>query len=313
MLTSLEKHASSPAGRSLPAGTRGYLFVITAAVLWATSGTAAKVLFRSGVSSLSLVQIRTTVSALILFCVLLVMKRELLRLRRQDLPRFAFVGLALAATHFTYLYAISRIQVSVAILLQYQAPVLIAAWAVFISRKRLNAATLIALVLAVAGCYFMVGAYRMDILRMNRAGIVGGLASAVSFALYSLGSETLMRRYSAWTVLAYALLAAAFIWNILQPPLAAFYGGFSAFQWVLAAHICVFGTVIAFGLYQTGIHRIGATRASITAVLEPVVAAVISLMFLREVFELWQIIGGMLVIGAIILLQLRRDERTEEP
>jgi drug/metabolite transporter (DMT)-like permease len=74
------------------------------------------------------------------------------------------------------------------------------------------------------------------------------------------------------------------------------------------------GTAIPFGLYFVGINYIRSTRASITATLEPISAGFMAYLFLGEAFEILQIIGGVLVIGAIVVLQLRseQDELTPE-
>jgi len=64
--------------------------------------------------------------------------------------------------------------------------------------------------------------------------------------------------------------------------------------------------VLAFICYNEGIKRIGATRASITATLEPITAGFIAWLLLGETMELWQILGAALVIASIIGLQLSR-------
>jgi len=285
----------------------GYVYVVLAAGLWALSGTAAKYLFQGGMSPFELVQLRTTISAAMLFVWLAVRKRSLLSIARKDYLYFPLLGIMLGAMQFTYLYSISRIQVAAAVLLQYQAPALIAAYALFFNRKRLSVVTLASLFGAVMGCYLMVGAYNLDLLHMNRAGIISGLASAVAFALYSVRSEYGMRTYAPWTMLFYALLFAAVIWNVLHPPFSAFHAryGASAWQWIL--FIGLFGTVLPFGLYNEGIKRICSTRASITATLEPVMAGVVAYGFLGEMMEPWQIMGAGIVIASILLLQAKQD------
>ena len=285
----------------------GYVYVVLAAGLWALSGTAAKYLFQGGMSPFELVQLRTTISAAMLFVWLAVRKRSLLSIARKDYLYFPLLGIMLGAMQFTYLYSISRIQVAAAVLLQYQAPALIAAYALFFNRKRLSVVTLASLFGAVMGCYLMVGAYNLDLLHMNRTGIISGLASAVAFALYSVRSEYGMRTYAPWTMLFYALLFAAVIWNVLHPPFSAFHAryGASAWQWIL--FIGLFGTVLPFGLYNEGIKRICSTRASITATLEPVMAGVVAYGFLGEMMEPWQIMGAGIVIASILLLQAKQD------
>jgi drug/metabolite transporter (DMT)-like permease len=214
--------------------------------------------------------------------------------------------MALAATQFTYLYAISKINVAAAVLLQYQAPVLIAGYTLIFTRKRISSFTLAAIPVAIIGCYLMVGAYNLDILQLNRQGIISGLASAVAFAVYSVKSEYGMRSCSPWTVVFYALIFAAVIWNVMEPPLSAFTIAYDPVSWWWIFFIGVFGTIIPFGLYNEGVNLILSTRASITATIEPVIAGAISFLFLGEVMKPLQITGAGLVIASIMMLQIRK-------
>ena len=285
----------------------GYLCVLLAASLWAASGSVSKYLFHNGISPFQLVQLRTTLAAVVLLLWLFSRKRPLLAVRKRDLPFFLLLGISLAAAQFTYLFAISRIQVAAAILLQYQAPVLIVAFAVLFAGKRLTFSTAAALLGALLGCYLMVGAYRLEILSMNRLGIVSGLASAVAFAVYSIKSEYGMRTYLPWTVVFYAFLFAAFVWNSLYPPLDAFLHAYPGAAWGGILFVGIFGTVLPFGLYNEGIRRIRSTHASITATSEPVIAGVSAWFFLGEGMEGWQMMGAGLVVASLLLLQVRQD------
>jgi drug/metabolite transporter (DMT)-like permease len=57
-----------------------------------------------------------------------------------------------------------------------------------------------------------------------------------------------------------------------------------------------------------GINYIRSTRASITATLEPISAGFIAYFFLGETLELFQVLGGILVITAVVVLQLRSEK-----
>lgn len=285
----------------------GYAYVVLAAALWASSGSAAKYLFMNGLSPLHLVQLRASIAASLLFLWLFSRKRHLLRIKRKDLVYFILLGITLAGMQFTYLYAISKINVAAAVLLQYQAPVLIAGYTLIFTRERISSFTLAAIPVAVIGCYLMVGAYNLDILQLSRQGIISGIASAFAFALYSVKSEHGMRSYSPWTVVFYALLFAAVLWNVMQPPLSAFTYAYDPVSWWWIFFIGVFGTIIPFGLYNEGVNLILSTRASITATVEPVVAGAISFLVLGEVMKPLQIAGAGLVIASIIMLRIRRD------
>ena len=290
-----------------PAVRLGYISVCSAALLWAASGNAAKFILQTEVTPFQLVQLRTTIAAVLLFLFLLLRRSELLKIARSDLVYFITLGSILALMLFAYLYAISRIHVAAAVLLQYQAPALIALYSLFFQRKNLSVFTVAAIVGAIIGCYLMVGAYNLNILDMNKAGILSGLASAVALALYSVGSEYGMRTYSAWTVLFYALVVAAVVWNVITPPFSAFAGQYTASAWGWILFISLFGTVAPFGLYNEGVRRIRSTHASITATLEPVMAGMIAFVLLGEVLTLLQIAGAGLVIVSVLLLQAKKS------
>jgi drug/metabolite transporter (DMT)-like permease len=287
----------------------GYLFAAVAAVLWASSGTAAKFLFNSGITAFELVQMRTTLATGILFCWLLLHNRSLLVIERRDLAYFVTLGIGLAAVQFTYFFAISKIQVAAAILIQYQAPVFVALHTLLVLRLKLSSVVVAAMAGSLFGCYLVVGGYSLDLLHMNRLGVLVALSSAVTFAWYTVRCEYGMRRYAPWTVVFYGLLFAAVTWNILHPPLAAFLSPSGWSQWWWVFFITFFGTVLAFVCYNEGVNRIGAARTIITATLEPITAGFIAWFLLAETMEVWQLLGAALVIASIVLLQTSKNGR----
>lgn len=299
--------------RLLKSNERGYAYVILAAVLWAVSGSSSKFLFHSGIAPLELAHLRITLSASLLFVWMAIFQRHNLMIEKKDSLIFIWVGLLMAAVQFTYLYAISKIQVAAAILLQYMAPALIALYSVIIAKETLGKYTAIAVTAATVGCYFVVGGYNLNILMLNRAGIISGLLSAIAFAWYSIKGEYVMRRYNPLTVVCFAFLFGAIPFNIIISPVNIFTNSYSSVQWIGIVYIAMFGTVIPFGLYFAGINLIRSTRASITATLEPITAGVISYIFLGETMELFQMMGGILVISSIILLQVTKEQVQMSP
>ena len=185
--------------------SRGYAYVALAAVLWASNGAAAKFLFSEWVSPFQLVQLRLTIAAVTLFVWLLARQPSLLRISGRDVFYFFVLGTCgMAAVNIAYMFAISRIQVAAAILLEYLSPIFIAAYFVLFAGERLRPVTIAAMAGAVVGCFFAVGAYNLDMLSLNLAGILSGLGAAVAFAWWSIHGEYGMRRYDPWTVLLYA-------------------------------------------------------------------------------------------------------------
>jgi drug/metabolite transporter (DMT)-like permease len=280
---------------------------VLAAGFWALSGTLSKSLFNQGMTPFQLVQLRTTIAAGVLLCWFMITMRGLPAMHRKDIRHFMLLGMILAVSQVTYLYAISRIQVASAILLQYQAPVFIALHAVLFAHRRLSAFTAASIIAALAGCYLVAGAYNQDLMTLNTAGIIAGLLSAIAFGLYSIMSDTLMKQYRPLTVVFYALLFAAVFWNILQVPFSAFAVGYGTPVWLKIIFIGIFGTVVPFFFFNQGILKIGPTHTSVAATMEPVFAGVLSYAILGETLEVPQFIGAGLVIAAIVLLQSTKD------
>ncbi len=187
----------------------GYLYVVIAALLWAVSGSSAKFLFHSGVSPFQLVQLRLTISAVLLFLVLLIWRRNLMRIKKGDYFYFVFFGaVVMAAVQFTYLFTISKINVAAAILLQYLAPAFIAIYSFVFVKEKLSLITILSIAGAITGCYLVVGAYNLNLFSLNKTGIIAGIFSAIAFAWYSIQGEYGMRRYDPLTVLFFALFFA---------------------------------------------------------------------------------------------------------
>ena len=293
---------------------KGYVCVVIAALTWASSGATGKVLFLQGMTPFELVQVRLTFSALILAAVMAFVKPSALRIRARDIGYFFVLGgLGMAFMNLAYFYAISKIQVAAAILLQYLAPVLVAVFSFVFWREKFDTLKIFALIFALGGCYLTVGGYNLGLLQLNRNGIMGGLGAAVCFSAYSLLGERGMHTYSPWTVLLYALVFGTVTWHILLTPFHYLTAGYTAFQWVLLMHIVIIGTLVPFGLYYIGINYIRSTRAIITATLEPIIAGFMAYVLVKEIMEPLQILGGAFVIGAIVLLQFSKEQEHLSP
>jgi drug/metabolite transporter (DMT)-like permease len=293
---------------------KGYVLVMIAAVMWASSGTAGKALFENGLLPLDLVQIRVTFSSIVLAVFLAVFSRDLLRVRLWDVVHFFVLGgVLMALVQFTYFYAISKIQVVAAILLQYLSPVFIGMYSMLLWGEKPTTPKVSALFLAISGSYLVVGGYNIGLLHMNIVGILVGLASAVLFSAYALIGEKAMHRCAPWTVVFYCLVFAALSLNVFCSPLQYLKADYTWHQWALILYVVIAGTVLPFGFYFVGINYIRSTRAAITANLEPISAGFMAYFLLGETLEPLQLLGALLVVVAITLLQLNREQDELSP
>ena len=287
----------------------GYLYILIGATFWGVSSVVAKSLFNTGLPPIELVLLRLTLATLSLFLFLLFFNRKKIIISIKDLPYFFILGFAgVVGTQFTYYYTISKIQVGPAILLQYIQPFWVSIYAFLFQREPITKGRIASLLLAVIGCYFVVGGYQFDLLRLNKAGIMSGVASSLFFTFYALYGEKGLRKYDAWTLILYGFgFATVFYWIIISPT-KFITGGYTLNMWIAFIYIGIFATLLPFGFYFKGIERVRATRASITATWEPVVAGFAAYMVLGEVLYPLQVFGGIGVIAAVVLLQMGREK-----
>ncbi len=287
----------------------GYLYILIGSTLWGVSSVVAKSLFNIGLPPAELVLIRLTLATLTLLFILLFFDRKSIIISPKDLPYFFLLGfVGVAGMQFTYYYTISKIQVGPAILIQYIQPVWVSLYAYFFQREPLSKGKVASLLMAVLGCYFAVGGYHFDFLRLNKVGIVSGVASSLFFTFYALYGEKGLRKYNPWTLILYGFgFGAVFYWIIISP-MKFVTGGYSLKMWLAFIYIAIFSTLLPFGFYFKGVERIRATRASITATWEPVVAGFAAYIVLGEVLYPLQVLGGIAVIAAVVLLQISREK-----
>jgi drug/metabolite transporter (DMT)-like permease len=284
---------------------RGYAMVVAAACCWGVMATVAKLLFRDrGVAPLDLVVVRAYLATLTLFAALALLRPTRLRIERKDVWAAAAIGVAgLAANNFFYFEALHLTSVATALLLQYQAPILVALYTVLVQREPLRPRIILALALALVGCALVVRAYDFEVLRPNILGVAAGLGSACTFAYYILASRVALRTQNAWTLLTYAYFSASLAWLVVLPPWNILAHGFDSGIWMAFLGIATMGTVVPFGLFISGLRFLPPTQASIVSMLEPVVAATAAYVILGETLLPLQILGGGLVLAGVAMVQ----------
>ncbi len=287
----------------------GYVYILIGATLWGLASVLAKSLFNIGLPPAELVFIRLTLATLALLLVLLFYDRKRIIVSLKDLPYFFILGfVGVTGVQFTYYYTISKIHVGPATLLQYLSPVWVSLFAFLFQREPPTKGKVAALLLAMLGCYLVVGGYQFDLLRLNKVGIISGVISSLFFTFYALYGERGLKKYNSWTLILYGFGFGALFYWILISPMKFITAGFPLKMWLVFVYIAIFATLLPFGFYFKGVERIRATRATITATWEPVVAGLTAYIFLGEVLYPLQVLGGIGVIAAVVLLQISREK-----
>jgi drug/metabolite transporter (DMT)-like permease len=279
--------------------------------LFATTGTITKHLVQAyGLQPLTVAAMRMTLAVPMLFGLLAVLDRKLLRIEARDIPFFLLFGLIpVAGFQACWAYAVSLIDVGVATVLNYTSP----AWAVIFAwpllGERLNRRKGLALLLTAAGVALIVRIFDAQFLSLNMAGLLWGMGSGLTYGLYGIFGRRALQRYSFWTVITYAFAAGALFLLATQSVgrIRSAFAQPGAALWLVV--LALLPSVVGYGLYTFGLRYLEATVAAILATVEPVMATLWAVIFLGESLTWPQVIGGALVIAGVIVLQ-QRNGRT---
>ena len=288
--------------------------VLAGALLFAINGTVSKVVLSAGMSSLHLVEIRCTAAAAAFFLIAALRRPQALRIGRRELGFVLIYGITgIALVQWLYLVAIARMPVSLALLIEYTAPLLVALWVRFVRRGEVRSRVWAALVLSFGGLTVVAQVWKGATL--DGIGVLAAAGAAISLAAYYLLGEHGLGRRDAVSLLSWSFAAAAAFWSILLPwwsfPFArladrAAIAGTTAPVWLLVTWVVLLGTVAPFGLSLFGIGRIGPTRTGLIGTTEPVLAGLVAWIVIGERLTGWQLAGAGIVLTGIVLAETSR-------
>jgi len=292
---------------------RGYALVLAAAAAWSTTGLwIRKAAESGGFSALSLAFWRDLATALSLIAGLALLRPAWLRVQRRDLPWLvALGGLGVGTFHVLWNLSLLHLDVAIATVLLYSAPVFVTLAARLIWHEPLTRPKIVAVILTLAGCVLAAGLDPAAGLSLTAGGLILGLSAALAYASFSLFSRHMTGRYSPWTVLTYGFGFGALVllpFQLLSAPPA---WPLPPQTWGWMAGLVYLCTILPFGAYLSGMLHLPVSVASILAASEVVFAAVLGYLVFDETLRGWQVVGAALVVAGVILLAVTgRTEQT---
>ncbi len=302
--------------RLLPVHSRseewvGYGLVVAAAVLWGSIGIAVRLISAAGIGVLEASTWRAGLAFAGALLASILTHRGRLRVAFRDVLLFAVYGFVSIALFFlAYFTAIQLTTLATAAILLYTAPLWVTILSAVLFGEDLSSRKLVALAAALVGCALVVRAYDPMALQLNLPGVLAGLASGLTYGLYSVFAKAALRRHPPLVVLTYALGFGTVFLAVggmaLGLPLTRLGPSHVAPVLPGVLYLGLVATCVAHWLYVAGLRRVQASRASIVATVEPVVASILGYVWFGEVLDTPQLAGGMLVLAAAASVQLRK-------
>lgn len=256
-----------------------------------------------GLSSIEIATWRFVIAVPLVWLAVTLRGRQPLRV---PLPRGRLVlaGMLMAIAAVTGVAGLQMLPAAVYVLLFYSYPAIVALISVF-RGERLARGEWLALGVTLVGIALTMpdlgsGLNGAD----NLLGVVFALVNALAVALYYIATARLLDRCddtpraSAFSVTGalLPLLAYALVTGLPIPTDPAL--------WLTLIGFALFSSVLPMVTLNAGIQRLGPSRAAILSMFEPVLTLLWSFLFLHDRIEPIQLVGGALILGSLVLLQV---------
>ena len=316
-----EKHISAslntkalqdvPSSQTTPS-RRGVVIVLCAVAIWSTTPVFIDQLQTAyHLTPLQISIWRALLVTIFLGIYLLVRRPGVFKLQRREIGYYVLygvVGVSLFNLGFNTSVAINKS--AVATTLMFCAPVFVALGSWWVFHERLKPTQMLAIGVNLLGCV-LVGSVSELLAGTagNTKGLLLGLFSGVCFAVYTLLGRGAARskRLSPIVILFYTYLfgtVALMVWGILTQGEHALLVSLDGSGWGLLLILSLGPTLFGYLLFTISLQHLSAPIASIFHTLEPVMTALLALIFLSRTMTLLQWIGLGLIVASVISMQM---------
>ncbi|MFM1986093.1 MAG: hypothetical protein RIS18_310 [Actinomycetota bacterium] len=294
----------------------GYSIMTLGLFFFAVNGPVAKLALVNGLQSTELSAFRIQGAFLCLLVVAIFVSRNQLKFKKNEiLPLVGYGFFGVAMTQFLYFVAIKRIEVGVALIIEYTAPILVALYVRFVMKKEVSARVWFSLLLALIGLSLITQVWTGS--KLDPFGVLCAFGAAIALAIYFIGGEPLAAKRDPIALTTLSMGVGAIFWLLIKP--------WWTLPWEILGnnvelphnvgsiplgyvviYVIFFGTVLPFWLYFIAFKYLDSKKAAIFGLLEPVGASVVALFLLGETFIGIQILGGILVLLGVLFAETAR-------
>jgi drug/metabolite transporter (DMT)-like permease len=282
------------------------LMLVATVTLWALNFTVTKYVISHGFQPIAYSCLRFAGAGLLFGAITYVRERSFAIGRRDLLLVAAAALIGIFLNQLAFSYAIKLTTATTVALLFGTLPVMTGIFAFALGIERFGSRFWLAAVLAFGGAALVAIGSGGSLSGQLWGDLLGFLAS-VTWAWYTVAVSPFLQRYSTLRIssLAFAIGTVPLL-VVGTPQLLSQDYGFGAAIWLSLA-FAILGPLVAANLLWFGaIGRVGPSRASVFANLQPFLAAFFSLLILSESMTRVQIVGGIAIAAGILLSRSSR-------
>ena len=287
-----------------------YILVLIAGVSWGLIGVFTKANNALSFTEMQMLFVKGVLATAVLLVITFFKDKSQLKLKNwKDIRYFVGTGI-ISFTFFSWAYmkAVNLTSLGVAAVLLYTAPTFVMLFSILLFGEKMTKTKGIVLLMTFVGCILVTGLLEGGA-AFTWQGIAIGLASGVGYALYSIfGTYAIRAGYGSLTISFYTFLMATITMTFLVEPIAVVSQINEMGQWPLAVSFALLTTVVPYLSYTKGLSGLPASKASVTATIEPVVAAILGIVVFHEGVSMLKLTGIVLVLSSVVVMS-RQEQK----
>jgi drug/metabolite transporter (DMT)-like permease len=295
----------------------GITAVSFAALMFGFNASSVKIILGTEISPEQLVLFRATITALMAGLVLLFTNRKAFKVTMKELPVLIFYGIfGIALMQWSYSNAVSLLPISVALLIEYTAIVIVPLVSLLLFKEKVRPRLWFGIAAVLVGLAIVSNLWNSS---LNPIGVAWAFMAAVCLSIYFLIGEHTQRKRDAMSTLFYTFAVASVFWaimNFINPAkmidinlvfnLGGNLSGISMPVWAGLLWIGIMGSFIPMLLDYIALGNLSATAVGVIATAETVFATIFAWAWLNESMTTLEVIGGLIVVAGIILAETSR-------
>lgn len=249
------------------------------------------------VSSGELALYRAVLAALLIALFLLVTRQKIpFESIKKEIPLLLASGIAMGINWILLFEAYKYTTVSVATLSYYFAPVIVTVVCPILFHERLTSKQIVCFIMSTLGLVMITGIG--DIGGGNDLiGILFGLGAAVFYATVVLLNKFIKNVEGIHRTFLQFLSAIVILTPYVVITSGVTLGNLNGIGWINLLIVGLIHTGVTYCMYFSSLKELPGQKAAILSYIDPLVAVLISVTILGETITLWQIIGGILILG----------------
>lgn len=270
------------------------LMLITSMTIFGTLGIFVR---NISVSSCELALYRAVLAALLIAVFLFATKQRIPFANiKKEVPLLLASGVAMGINWILLFEAYKYTSVSVATLSYYFAPVIVTVVCPILFRERLTGKQIICFIMSTLGLVLITGI--SDIGKgQDFVGILFGLGAAFFYATVILLNKFIKNVEGIHRTFLQFLAAIVILIPYVVVTSGITLGSLGGIGWANLLIVGLIHTGITYCMYFSSLKELPGQKAAILSYIDPLVAVLISVTILGEAMTVWQVIGGMLILG----------------